>query len=61
MNKLLKALLKNWVLKNFPKETQTEVITIKKVERIKTIFVKKGKIREWRSYDENHNRIDLVK
>lgn len=57
LNKLLKTLLKNWVLKNFPKETKTKY----DVEKVKTILIKKGKIKEWRSYDVNHNRIDLIK
>ena len=61
MNELLKRLLKNWVLKNFPQETENKVVVEKKIERIKTIFVKKGKKREWRSYDENHNRIPVIK
>lgn len=55
MNTLLKILLRKWVLKNFPFNETT------KVKYIKTIYVKKGKIREWRSYDEIHNRIPLVK
>ena len=54
MNTIIKNLLSNWVLKNYPFMTTT------KVETIKTIYVKKGKIKEWRSYDENHNRIPLT-
>ncbi len=50
---LLKIILHKWVCKNYPKRTRVEII--------KTIFVKKGKIREWRSYDEDHNRIKLTK
>ena len=55
MNKLLKKILTKWVLKNYPFAVTT------KVNKVYTIFVKKGKIREWRSYDENHNRIELMK
>jgi len=55
MKKLIKKLLTNWVLRNFHFEITT------KVNHVKTIMIKKGKIREWRSYDENHNRIALVK
>jgi len=54
MNYLLKKILTKWVLKNYPFMVTT------KVKIIKTIYVKKGKIREWRSYDENHNRIPLT-
>ena len=54
MNNLFKRLLAKWVLKNYPFMVTT------KFKIIKTIYVKKGKIREWRSYDENHNRIPLT-
>ena len=53
MNNLLKRILRKWVLRNYP------FIITTKVETIRTIYVKKGKIRGWRSYDENHNRIPL--
>lgn len=55
MNRLIKKILTNWVLKNYPFDV------VVKTKIIKTIFVKKGKIREWRSYDKNHNRIKLIK
>jgi len=55
MKNLIKRILNKWVLKNYPFHMT------KKVHHIKTIYIKKGKIREWRSYDENHNRIPLVK
>lgn len=55
MKKLIKKLLTNWVVRNFP------FVVTTKVNHVKTIYIKKGKIREWRSYDENHNRIELVK
>lgn len=54
MNYLLNKILTKWVLKNYPFMVTT------KVKIIKTIYVKKGKIREWRFYDENHNRIPLT-
>ncbi|WP_299116981.1 hypothetical protein [uncultured Winogradskyella sp.] len=61
MNEIIKRLLKKWVIKNFKEEIRSETKIINKVKHVKTILVKKGKIREWRSYDENHNRIDLIK
>lgn len=61
LNTILKKLLKPWVLKNFPKETKTEIKIKYDVKRITTILVKKGKIKEWRSYDKDHNRIDVIK
>ena len=51
----IKRMLTKWVLKNYP-----FLITTKVVKKY-TIYVKKGKIREWRTYDENHNRISLTK
>ena len=53
MKKLIKRLLKNWVLKNFPFEITTYV------NRVNTVFIKKGKIREWRSYDMQGNRLEI--
>tara|TARA_R110000851_G_scaffold92662_4_gene202161 strand:+ start:1776 stop:1943 length:168 start_codon:yes stop_codon:yes gene_type:complete len=54
MENLIKRILAKWVLRNYPFNVTTKVLIIK------TIYVKKGKIREWRSYDENHNRIELI-
>ena len=53
MNNLLKRLLLKWVLKNYPFMVTT------KVKIYHTIWVKKGKKRGWRTYDENHNRVKL--
>ena len=55
MNNLIKRILTKWVLRNYPFKITT------KVNNVFTVYVKKGKIREWRSYDENHNRIPLMK
>ncbi len=49
MKKFINKILRNWYLKNFPLSVTTEVQY--------KIFVKKGKLREWRLYDENYNRI----
>ena len=57
MKKLIKKWLTNYCIKNYPLQLTTRVIEIK----IFTVLVKKGKIKEWRSYDENHNRINLKK
>lgn len=57
MKKLIKKWLTNYCIKNYPLQLTTRVIEIK----IFTVLVKKGKIKEWRSYDENHNRIKLKK
>jgi hypothetical protein len=53
MKKLFNRLILNYIERNLPPEIN--------VTHIKTIYVKKGKIREWRSYDSNHNRIELIK
>ncbi len=47
----IERIVRKWCLKNYPLETTT--LVTKEYQ----IFVKKGKIREWRIYDENHNRI----
>jgi hypothetical protein len=54
MNKILKKLLRSWVLNNFPFNETT------KINHIKTILIKKRRIKEWRSYDENHKRIKTI-
>lgn len=55
MKKLLIHLFKKqliaFCLKNFPLQLTTKTV------KHKLILVKKGKIRQWRMYDENHNRI----
>ena len=48
--KFIKEALRKWCIKNFPLQETTKV-------HFKTL-VKKGKIREWRTYDENHVRIN---
>lgn len=54
MKKIIKRLLTAYVLRNYPFAITSEHVIVK------TIYVKKGKIREWRSYDENHNRITNI-
>jgi len=58
MKKILTFLLKywnksvsEWVLSNYPFRVTT------RVKRFKTVFVKKGKIREWRTFTENGIRV----
>ena len=51
IKELIKRLLTKWVLKNYPLAVTTEVHYFTK------IFVKKGKRREWRTYDQLHNRV----
>lgn len=51
MNKLLKKLLTNWVLKNYPFMVTTQV------DHFKKVLVKKGKIREYRVFDSKGNRL----
>ena len=55
MKKIIKKILTNWVIKNYPFKITTKVIIVK------TIYVKKGKIMEWRSFDEKGNRIPVIK
>lgn len=55
MIKHLNNLILKYCLKKFPQ--QTKIIE----EKVTTILVKKGKIREWRTYDKDHNRIELKK
>lgn len=51
MPKKVKNWLAKWYLKNYPLTVTT------KIEKKYVILVKKGKIKEWRTYDENHNRL----
>ena len=52
MKKFILEKLRPIVKKYYPKQLE--------VTKITTILVKKGRIKEWRSYDHNHNRIDYV-
>lgn len=54
INKLFKKWLMSWVLKNYPFNSTT------KVHHFKTIYVKKGKMREWRTYNEDGKRMQKV-
>jgi len=49
MKAFLKKLMTNWVMKNYPFKVTTRVIRV--------LYIKKGKIRECRAYDEDNNRI----
>ncbi|MCR9254337.1 MAG: hypothetical protein NXI20_28245 [bacterium] len=49
----LKRKMTKWVLINFPFQVTT------KVHHYDTIFIKKGKIREWRTYDSLGSRVDI--
>ncbi len=53
MPKFIEKMLKKWCLKRYPLEVTTKVINVKYYH----ILVKKGKIKQWRIYDEHHNRI----
>jgi len=57
LRKKINQWLTGYCIKNFPLQITTKTVE----KKITTIYVKKGKIREWRSYDENHNRIKLNK
>ncbi len=51
MRKIIRNILTKWCLKHFPLKMTTKNVVLYKV------YVKKGKIREWRLYDENYNRL----
>lgn len=53
MKKFIKRLLTNWVLKNYPFKITT------KVDKYYTIFVKKGKIREVRTFTGSGARVPV--
>lgn len=53
LNTWLKKKLTRWVIANYPFDAVVKTKTIKYY----LVYVKKGKIREWRMYDENHNRV----
>lgn len=55
--KLFRLQLIKFCLHEYPLEITTEKIYY----HYKIILVKKGKIKEWRSYDENHKRIYNLK
>ena len=51
MKKLFKKLITGFVLRNFP------FIITTQVNHFTTIQIKKGKLREFRTYDSNNNRM----
>lgn len=51
-NNWLKKKLTRWVIANYPFQATTET----KIINYRLVYVKKGKLREWRMYDENNNR-----
>jgi hypothetical protein len=55
----MKRLLKNWVIRNFPKQVEVKTETLQQydIRTCATIYVKKGKMREWRSFDKNGKRL----
>ena len=54
MKKLFKILITGFVLKNFP------FIVTTKVNQYNTVLVKKGKAKEWRTFDINGRRMAYV-
>lgn len=57
MKKLFKSIISSFVLKNFPFKTTTKVL----IDKYETIYVKKGKIREWRTYKEGVRQRFVIK
>ena len=51
-------IIKNWMVKWCTKNYPLMITT--KIKKRFVIYVKKGKIREWRTYDEQHNRINDI-
>ena len=54
MKKWVQKIIKRWAAKKFPRRFTTKVRTYD------TVYVKKGKIREWRTFDLTGNRMHNV-
>jgi len=53
LKKHFRVQLISFCIENFPLQITTEKMILKH----KVVLVKKGKIKEWRMYDSNHNRV----
>jgi len=54
IKKFIRSLMLKWALKNFPLSVTTKTLIYRKV------FVKKGKIREWRIFNEKGVRTNIT-
>ena len=54
LNNFFKKIMLWWVLRSYP------FVVTTKVNMFKTIYVKKGKIREWRTYNADGVRVELI-
>jgi len=55
VNEWLKNKLTKWVLKNYPFEITT------RVDKYQTVYVKKGRIREWRTFKDGKRQAHVIK
>ena len=54
-NDYLKKKLTKWVLRNYPFNVTTQV------DRYQTVYVKKGRIREWRTFKDGVRQAHVIK
>ena len=57
INKWLKAKLSKWVLGNYPFQSTTHVT----IDHYDTVLIKKGKIKEWRTFKDGVRQAVVMK